>query len=262
MMLVLPTSTYLVARGEEGYATKLLLSSCEGVPRKEIAYMKDGDVEYAPIMRCEESSANFKVVKGRAFSALISKESGLVLTDDGSAVTPAPVSLGRVRRFEHQHLAHVLGFALARSGGGDIEGAWIKYPGDAVKHAPVALLEEVGGVEEVLWGIALGGSADVEGFVSGLAIGMGGTGVRIRLDRGALQALTLILRRGGVKHRVVEGEVIIESVMDVLIPYRGAGGRWVEPVEHGDGVMHGSIMLEVATDHPLIVGYVGWYLAK
>lgn len=43
-MLVLPTSTYLIAR-EKGYATKLLLSSCEGVPRKEIAYMKDGDVE-------------------------------------------------------------------------------------------------------------------------------------------------------------------------------------------------------------------------
>ena len=262
MRVTLPAGAYLIVEDSEGRASKTSIKGCEGVVGvKAAALMDDGSVTYAPVTACEEREALMREVRGKAFSTLVAGERGLAQVGEGSVATPAPTSLGRVRRFEHQHLGHILGFALSRSGG-DVESVWGEYPGDALRHAPLALLKKVGGVEEVLWGVALGGQADVEEFVSGLALGMGGGEARIRLGRGALQALTLALRRGGVRHVVSEGVVVIGSVMDVLVPYREPGGRWVEPVEFGGDVTHAAVTVEIGSQYPLIVGYLGWYLAK
>ncbi len=263
MRVTIPAGAYLIIEDDEGRAAKKAVMGCEGVEGVRAAVLSDdGSVLFTSVLSCEEKEASMVMVRGRAFSTLVMRLNDLVLKGEGLAATPAPTALGRVRRFEYQHLAHVLGFALARSRGEGIENAWREYPGHAVEHAPKALLEKVGGVEEVLWGVALGGQADIEEFVSGLALGMGDAVARIGVSDGALQALTLALRRGGVRHSIGEGGVVIESVMDALISYREEGGVWVEPFEPREKVGKRAIVLVTDSRHPMIVGYIGWYLAK
>lgn len=259
MRVALPIGTYLVSREGE-YETRLVVEGCKGLEGKEAAFMGGAGLEYTRIIACEPLTTRFKLVKGEAFSALIEDESDLVWAGDGRAVTPTLQTLGKVRRFEYQHLAHILAFALARSGGEGIEEVWDKFPGDATKHAPIALLRKVGGVAEVLWGVALGSSVDVVVFLSGLARGMDKDGARIRLDRESLQAFTFILRRGGVRHFIEVNDVVIRSVMDVLAPHKDNELGWVEQVRVGGEEVREAVLVEVEGHHPIIAGYVGWYL--
>lgn len=262
MVATIPVGAYLIVLDDEGRAAKAVVSGCGDIEGRPVAVLaSDGSVRYEEVRACEEVEAVMREVRGEAFEAL-EPEGGGLLTRDGKAVTPAPTSLGRVRRFEHQHLAHVLGFALGRSGGDGLEDAWGEYPGDAVRHAPKALLRKVGGVGAVLWGVALGGQADVEEFISGLVLGMGRGGARVRLERDALQALTLVLRRGGVRHRIIDGEVVIGSVIDALVPHREAGNVWFEPIEYGGEGSGSGVAITAGFGDPLIVGFVGWYLVK
>jgi len=262
-VLALPKGTYLII-SNGGYPAKAIVNGCTSVEGLEAAHVREGSVEYSPITRCEEATAEFINVSGEAFTAPVRGVEDLVLSAEGFATTPALPRLGRVRRFEHQHLTHLLGFALARSGGEGVEDVWGEYPGDAKRHAPIKLLERVGGVGAALWGVALGGSADVEEFVSGLALGMGSSGTRIRLDRDSAQALTLILRRGGVRHKVDGEEVVIRSVMDVLVPHREGWGVWREPIKvrASERVVLDAVLIETGSSSPLLAGYVGWYLLK
>lgn len=260
-MFVLPKGSYVIV-SDGGYPSRAVLTGCSALEGAEVAHLRGGSVEYAPVTGCGELSTDLAMVSGKAFEAPVRGLGDLPLTGGGEALTPAPERLGRVRRYGHQHFAHILGYALARSGGEGVEEVWSQYPGDAKKHAPLYLLKAVGGVEGILWGVALGGAADVEEFVSGLAMGAGPSGTRIRLGRDALQALTLALRRGGVRHELRGGEVVIRSPNDILIPHREGGCVWREPVEVGGRERLEALAIRTGGAGALVAGYLGWYLLR